>query len=306
MPFLLLEGCDGAGKSSLANEIISLFQALPSADGAAKINFQHVGPPKKIRPDQTVQDYADQERDRLMAMITCYDPTDPDLLYVYDRFHSGAAAYGPLYRKGANMDEEFGQLGRKYFEEIEKALDDRGAVTFYLLPDVEIMLDRTEIATGRDEFLDDGSSTAGAVRDANLAVRDAETGIALAYRDGSSTAIESAIRGMASAQLQLLNAQQDAVDERREQLRKISNRYEGLMKLHKDVLHSFSGFPYYVSKGYQEYYRLPAIASETDRFKVAIDMLLYAVNKSDDWYGRKIDLPPRTRPVNADGVPVIF
>ena len=306
MPFAILEGCDGAGKSSLATEIIELFKALPSESGTTRVNFQHIGPPKKIRSDQSVQDYANQERDRLMAMITCYDPTNPDLLYVYDRFHSGSAAYGPLYRKGANMDEEFGQLGRKYFEEIEQALADRGAVTFYLLPDVEIMLDRTEIATGRDEFLDDGSRTALGVREAAMTIRDAEQGLALAMRDGSSTAVESAIKGMATAQLQLLDAQQAAVDERREQLLAISDRYERLMLKHQDVLHSFSGFPYYVNKTYQRNYMLPDIAAETDRFKVAIDILLHAVNKSDEWYDRGITLPPRTRPVDADGLPVLF
>jgi predicted kinase len=304
VPFLVLEGCDGAGKSSLATDIIQLFKALPMAEGAAKVNFQHIGPPKKIRTDQTVQDYADQEYERLMAMVTCYDPEDPDLLYVYDRFHSGAAAYGPLYRKGANMDEEFGQLGAKYFEEIEQALADRGAVSFYLLPDVDIMLERTEIATGRDEFLDDGSATAGRFSDAQTGVRSAEHQLTLAMQSGSSTAITQAIQDLAHAQLTLLDADKQAREDRRNQLVAINDRYENLMRRNGGVLHSFSGFPYYVSEEYRENNGLPEIAAETNRFRVALDMLLRAVQASDHWRTTEHDLPPLTPPVDADGLPV--
>lgn len=153
MPFIVLEGNDGAGKSTLATIIAETFLALPAVNKPV-VNLQHVGNPAEKRADQTVQDYADQEYERLMRMVTCYDPTDPDLLFVYDRFHSGSAAYGPIFRPGANMDE-FGQLGRKYFEDIELELAARGARTFYVMPSVEQILERTGAAP--DEYLDERS-----------------------------------------------------------------------------------------------------------------------------------------------------
>jgi hypothetical protein len=128
----------------------------------------------------------------------------------------------------------------------------------------------------------------------------------LAVRDGSSTKIAAAAQGMAGAQRRLTETQGSALEDRRAQLHAINARYDGLITRHRDVLHSYSGHPYYVEPSYALTHSLPGIASETDRFRVSISMLLYAVEKSDEWFEKDHTLPPRTRPVDADGVPVIF
>lgn len=280
MPFLLLEGNDGSGKSSLTDEIAKLFSILPTENGeGARINVQHVGPPEKIRPDQTIQDYADQERKRLMDMITCYDPNDINTLFIYDRFHSGSAAYGPLFRKGANLDEDFGQLGAAYFEEIEQALAERGAVTAYLMPSVQTIFERT--AGEEDEFLDDAAGTGNAIDKAHQLLVKAQNDLVTAMANGASPAINASFRAVTQAQEAVTDAQESANKARMAQLTAIQDRYSELLTKHQDVLHSYLGYPLYVPQDAKDE-AWPEISTSTNRTLVALHLLEEALFANND------------------------
>lgn len=269
--FIVLEGADGAGKSSLATEIIRQFEELRAREGrTATVNLQHIGPPKHKRDDQSLQDYADQERERLLSMVTCYDPHDPDLIYVYDRFHGGSPAYGPLYRPGANLDEEFGQLGRAYFEEIEHNLHVRGAITSYLLPDVDVLYERTVTrADDSDEFLDAAMpGTVDAVRQARLEAADAQRAYADALADPEVTlkAKMAASHRVSTAFDVLSEAISAARQGRRQQLEDIHTRYARLVTVHKDSMPSYIGHGIYAQHSLGVW---PGIAFNQDQFLVA-------------------------------------
>ena len=306
--FIVLEGNDGSGKSSLVQTLADEFRRLPMVTpGKVKVNVQHIGPPKSIRPDQSVQDYADQERDRLMAMITCYDAEDPDLLYVYDRFHSGSAAYGPLYRPGANLDEEFGQLGREYFEEIERALADRGALTIYLTPSVSTLLKRTDAGNGRDEFLDKDLHEVDEYRTAQRRVVAAQNAMPRAQANGDPSAVAAVERQIALAQLEVAQIYEALVGIRRGQLLAISDRYDRLITEHRDVLHSYIGHPLYLETRTDEW---PDIAFSQNRLHVAYHVLEKALEASERAFtelrsGART-LPPLTPVVDSDGQPVLI
>lgn len=305
MPFLLLEGNDGAGKSSLTEEIARMFSILPMEEGEGpRVNIQHVGPPQRIRPDQTIREYADQERKRLMDMITCYDPEDINTLYIYDRFHSGSAAYGPLFRKGANMDEDFGQLGAVYFEDIEIALAERGAVSAYLMPSVDTIFERT--AGEEDEFLDDAAGTTNAVQTARRELEKAFSDLTDAQANGASPATNACFHKVARAEQALTEARNAADEARRGQLSAIQQRYSDLLTKHRGVLHSYVGHPLYVPADAKDE-AWPDISTSTNMTLVALYLLEEALTANDRILeGLRLGqvLPPCTPVVDENGASV--
>src|SRR5262245_50286103 len=80
--FLIVEGGDGTGKTTLAEQIAEHYGA----------EYQHVGPP---RTDMTV--FAEH-------IGYAFVLTDEYGSVVFDRFHLGTFAYGPIFRPEDDID----------------------------------------------------------------------------------------------------------------------------------------------------------------------------------------------------------
>jgi thymidylate kinase len=79
--FVIVEGCDGTGKTTLAERIVTEYDAT----------YQHVGPP---REDMT------PFAEHVMYALS----TDDAARTVFDRFHLGTFAYGPVFRPEHDAD----------------------------------------------------------------------------------------------------------------------------------------------------------------------------------------------------------
>lgn len=94
--FVILEGCDGGGKSTLAQELEDEFD----------VKVVHVGPP---RDDMTV----------LGEHLRLADEAINNGSTVFDRFHLGTYAYGKEFREYHNFDGigDFFRADWEWFEE---------------------------------------------------------------------------------------------------------------------------------------------------------------------------------------------
>lgn len=98
---IVLEGCDGTGKTTLADRF------LEAHTGSSAI--LHKGPIRRMP-------LAEYEWD-----LRTYDRTKLDFLLVCDRWHVGEMVYGPLYRGVSQLTPQMQQ-------HVEMYLDSRGAV----------------------------------------------------------------------------------------------------------------------------------------------------------------------------------
>lgn len=104
---VVIEGCDGVGKSTLA---ANLAQRM----GEAHTRMMHYGPPVRHPLEEYVHD------------LEWYRPMRTDHVVV-DRLHYGELIYGPLYRG----ETKLGTAGRDY---VDMFLRTRGAVIVYVRP----------------------------------------------------------------------------------------------------------------------------------------------------------------------------
>lgn len=111
MPVIIVEGIDGAGKSTLVNRIR---EHMP--EGYDRV-FWSKGVP---RYDDPQQEYVDQ-----LQWLRSHH------FVVSDRYHVGELIYGPLYRG-------ISRVAGKYFRIIEERLDALKAVKVVLLPDMDV------------------------------------------------------------------------------------------------------------------------------------------------------------------------
>ena len=114
---IVLEGPDGAGKTTLAEALMAGFYRKWQS-GTFKV--EHRGP-LRLNVDP-VDEYT----------LPDYDPTDKTNLVVCDRWHLSEAVYGPIYRGASRVDLGFH----------EKWLDDRGALKLYVTAPLGVLMTR--------------------------------------------------------------------------------------------------------------------------------------------------------------------
>ena len=115
MPTIIIEGIDGAGKSTLFESINKII-------------------PKKydkVLVHKGVPEYDDPEREYCQQLAWLQHKH----FMVADRYHVGELIYGPIYR-GFSMTEGH------WFKIIEERLEQLNAVKVILLPDLDIIRER--------------------------------------------------------------------------------------------------------------------------------------------------------------------
>lgn len=121
MPVIILEGIDGAGKTTLAQHILEASQI--------ETTIQHRGPLQG-----TVEDELIYPLQRV---------TDDELL-ISDRWHLGEMIYGPIYR-GKSLVEGF------YNDLIDSLLYDMNAVKVVLSPPLDVV--KARLAARGEDYL---------------------------------------------------------------------------------------------------------------------------------------------------------
>lgn len=119
MPIIILEGIDGAGKSTLA-EALKAASPLPA-------EIVHKGPMTQTVVEEYMRPLLDWPEDKLL---------------IADRWHVGEMIYGPIYR-GASLVEG------DYNDTIEKILGVLNAVRVIVQPPLEVVIERMA-ARGED------------------------------------------------------------------------------------------------------------------------------------------------------------
>jgi hypothetical protein len=129
---LIIEGPDGAGKSTLTGRI-----ARAAADAGVKVKVWHFGPPDPPGrcPFTEYESFLDQP-DIIPYILA------QDRLLICDRFHTGEAIYGPVLRGKSRLT-----LNGMYH--VELALEALGAIRLIALPPLAVVEER--LATKPDQ-----------------------------------------------------------------------------------------------------------------------------------------------------------
>jgi hypothetical protein len=129
---IILEGVDGAGKSTLATAIVEKIQALFPEDS---VEYLHASQIKGT----VYEEYAEPLND--------YHPGTGRHI-VIDRWHVGERIYGPLYRDSSAFDKAPGS-----FAWIELFLASKGARLWNVTQDLEVLQKR--LADRGEDFLEE-------------------------------------------------------------------------------------------------------------------------------------------------------
>jgi len=135
--FIIIEGTDASGKSSLIDAINSeVSTCLPERD---VLHF-HKGKPGEETRRWVLKDY--------VTSIENYDLSDK--IIVSDRWHWGEVTYAPLMRPHTNADG-YGLLGQAGWRWTELFLASRGAAQFLLYQPAEVV--KSRIAKRGDDYV---------------------------------------------------------------------------------------------------------------------------------------------------------
>jgi thymidylate kinase len=127
----IIEGPDGAGKTSLANAVAELINA----------EITHLGPPES--PEQALDAV-------IGGPFATYAPGE-GVEIVSDRHHWGDPVYGPIKRPEHDVDG-FGEIGRAGWRYAELFAASRGAAT--ILVEVDPHVAKMRIADRGDDYVD--------------------------------------------------------------------------------------------------------------------------------------------------------
>jgi hypothetical protein len=132
--FIVLEGTDASGKSTLAAKIS---EALSQRGKVAEF---HKGKPEELTRRWTLHEYAiDISKENWFAHNA-----------IADRWHWGEVTYAPLKRK-ETCNDDFGLLGSAGWRWVELFLESRGVAQFWVRQPLDIIVRRL---TGRgDDFV---------------------------------------------------------------------------------------------------------------------------------------------------------
>jgi hypothetical protein len=140
---IILEGGDMVGKTTLVAALqAKLTRHRDSEHGAGPyyhggLVMGHYGPPEK----DPIHEYTSD--------IEWYRP-GTKIGMLWDRFHLGGPIYGPIYRPTSDR-EGYGEMGRAGYRWIELFLASRGAVTFLVRQDEDVIRRRFELL-GDDSY----------------------------------------------------------------------------------------------------------------------------------------------------------
>lgn len=136
--FIVLEGADASGKSTLADEIK---QQLRLANPRSEVWEFHKGKPEELTRRWVLHEYA--------VNIENIDWTDE--IAVSDRWHWGEVTYAPTKRPETCKDE-YGLLGVAGWRWVELFLESRGVTQCWVYQPLEVITER--INSRGDDFVD--------------------------------------------------------------------------------------------------------------------------------------------------------
>lgn len=149
MPVLIIEGCDGTGKSTLAERCVEAAQAL----GTYNVRHEHYGVPK-YDPESDLS-IGRQAMNQLLERLTDFRfATD---FLVIDRFHWGEPVYAPVFRADSCVDPLFGTLHFAEFWFVEEWLRSVGAVVAYCTLPYDVAYERLHGRGEPDLIMDSGN-----------------------------------------------------------------------------------------------------------------------------------------------------
>lgn len=136
MPFVVIEGSDGTGKSTLAETIYEKV----AASGDWHAHLEHYGVPKYDPSvsltigEQAMDQLLEREAVKKFNMFTDF--------VVWDRSHWGEPVYAPIFRPDRCVDPLFGTLQHREFYHVETWLQSIGAVNVYCTLDTDTIVER--------------------------------------------------------------------------------------------------------------------------------------------------------------------
>jgi len=136
--FIVLEGADASGKSTLAEEIKS---QLKRANPGAHVEEFHKGRPDELTRRWALHEYA--------VDVEHIDWTSR--FAVSDRWHWGEVTYAPIKRPETCKDE-YGLLGIAGWRWVELFLESRGVAQFWIYQPLDVITER--INSRGDDFVD--------------------------------------------------------------------------------------------------------------------------------------------------------
>ncbi len=133
--FIIIEGTDAAGKSTLVEEIKLLACNL---DTGSPVNVLHKSKPEELTRRWALRDY----------VLSIEGTANVDSIIIADRWHWGESTYAPLKRPESDEDG-YGLLGAAGWRWTEMYLMSRGAKLFWLYQPLDVVTKRIE-ARGDD------------------------------------------------------------------------------------------------------------------------------------------------------------
>lgn len=149
---IIVEGPDGAGKSTFTREIAHALMT-PDEGDPPQVDVLHRGRSKLPLRRQALRDY--------VLSIEDYVPGTRHI--VCDRWHFGEMTYAPIYRPATNRDG-YGLLGMSGWRWVEMFLTSRGAITIRASVPVETLIERVT-ARGDDYVSADDLRTINSLYD---------------------------------------------------------------------------------------------------------------------------------------------